>query len=95
MRVATFVQVGNQDENSFQEELKKVKKDIRSFYKNFNLTVDSQICSAVFNLSYSKIDKQYLPIQIVNAGSKSNNFEKYVEELLALVVIHLFCKMEF
>ncbi len=71
----------NQEEKIIQDEVIKISKDFRIFYKNYNSSLDRRICSAVLSLSYSKLDKQYLPKIILDESNRNEKFVNYSEWL--------------
>jgi hypothetical protein len=73
----------NKDKNdsTIQEEVFKVKKDFRIFYKNYNEWVDKKICKSMLDLSCASLDKKYLPVELNEKRSKDGSFNEYIDEL--------------
>ena len=65
------------DEKKISDEILKLKKDFREFYRNYNASLDLKICKAVLAISYANLAKQYLPEKILIEGQRNDNFRKY------------------
>ncbi len=59
----------------------KLKKDLVGFYKNYNVSVDKQICASILNLAFEKLDKKFIPDEIFVTGQQSPDFIKFTESL--------------
>ena len=68
-------------EKKINEELLKLKKDFKEFYRNYNSSLDFKICKAVLSLSYSNLERQYIPEKIFIEGQRKDNFKKYCENI--------------
>ena len=68
-------------EKKINEELLKLKKDFKEFYRNYNSSLDFKICKAVLSLSYSNLERQYIPEKIFIEGQRKDNFKKYCETI--------------
>ena len=68
-------------EKKINDELLKLKKDFKEFYRNYNSSLDFKICKAVLSLSYSNLERQYIPEKIFIEGQRKDNFKKYCENI--------------
>ena len=68
-------------EKKINDEILKLKKDFREFYRNYNPSLDYKICKAVLSISYSNLEKQYIPEKIFMEGQRNDNFKKYCSQI--------------
>lgn len=69
------------DEKKIYDEILKLKKDFKEFYKNYNASLDFKNYKAVLSISYSNLDKQYIPEKIFIEGRRKDNFKKYCSQI--------------
>jgi hypothetical protein len=65
------------------EMAKKLRGELMGFYKNYNAEVDRQQCAALFRLAYAKLESQFLPVSIVQAGKMDSGFVSFSKSIYA------------
>ena len=68
------------DENQIRSEADRLMHDLRIYYRNYNKSVDQEICNKMIAIAWQKMDKAYLPKQIADEGRR-NRLEKYAREI--------------
>lgn len=74
----------NLDKKIMEDEVQKLKKNLRGFYKNYSLKLDRRVGQAMLEITFKKIDKRFMPDGLYNEGLKNNgDYGRFVERLFS------------